>query len=89
MLSSAELEDLLIKHSDQIDEEHIHLFLKLINELRVYNNVNTPFKCINNNIHTYYCENYYSFNICRCQSFYEKYLLALKLFNLYKRIFNC
>ena len=87
---SAKLEELLAKHCNQIDKEHIDLFMKLVNELRIYNNVNQPFVCVNNIIHSSNCENTYtqSFNICRCQTFYIQYLLTLKLFNLYKRIFT-
>ena len=37
---SDELEELLTKHSNQIDTEHIDLFLEFINELRICNYVN-------------------------------------------------
>ena len=49
MVTSAELEELLIKHSNQIDKEHIDLFLSLINELRICNisKISNPFLCIN------------------------------------------
>ena len=40
---SADLEKLLTKHSKQIDKDHFDLLMKLINELRTYNNVNQPF----------------------------------------------
>ena len=40
MMLSAELEELLTKHSNQINTQHIDLFLKLINELRICNYVN-------------------------------------------------
>ena len=42
---SAELEELLTKHCNQINTEHMYLFLKLINELRIFNYVNQPFMC--------------------------------------------
>ena len=66
---SAELKELLTKYSNQIDKEHIDLFLKLINELRIYICVNQLFICVNNIIQRFYSENIYSpsFNICRCQ----------------------
>ena len=43
---SAELEELLTKHTNQIDKEHIDLF---INELRICNYYS--FICVNNVIH--------------------------------------
>ena len=87
---SAELEALLTKHSNQIDKEHIGLFMKLTNELRTYNYENQPFICVNTIIHKCNCENIYSqsFNICRYQTLYTQYLLTLKLFYFYKRIFK-
>ena len=87
---SSELEELLTKHSNQIDKEYINLFIKLINELGIHNYLNQPFICINNIIPKYNCENTYpqSFNICRCQTFHKQYLLKLKLFKLYKSIFK-
>ena len=35
MILSAELKELLTKYSNQIDKDHIDLFLKLINGLRI------------------------------------------------------
>ena len=37
---SAELEELLTKHSNQINKEHVDLYMKLINQLRTYNYLN-------------------------------------------------
>ena len=36
-MTSAELEQLLIKHGNQTDKEHIDLFLSIFNELRICN----------------------------------------------------
>ena len=70
MVTSAEFEELLTKHSNQIDKQHVDLFLSIINELRVYklSKISNPFLCINNVIHLYYCEKTEpeSFDICRC-----------------------
>ena len=35
MVTSAEWEQLLTKYSNQIDKYHIHLFLSVINKLRI------------------------------------------------------
>ena len=37
MVTSAELEDVLYRHSNQIDKQHVDLFVSLINELRIFN----------------------------------------------------
>ena len=37
MVTSAELEDVLYRHSNQIDKQHVDLFVSRINELRVFN----------------------------------------------------
>ena len=41
MILSAELDELLIEYSNQIDKEHIEF--RIINELRICNYVNQPF----------------------------------------------
>ena len=53
MVTSAWLEHLLIKHCNQIDKEHIDLFLSIINWLRMCNisKISYPFLCINTVIH--------------------------------------
>ena len=44
---SAELEELLTNHINQIGKDHTDLFMKLINELRTYNYVDQPnFMCL-------------------------------------------
>lgn len=90
MMTSEELNEFLNKYNDKIDHNHINVFLKMINELRMYNNINTPFIYFDNNFHKYDCDNIQtkSFNICACKSYYNQYMYTLKLYNLYKRIFN-
>ena len=91
-MTSTELEDILYRHSNQINKQHVDLFLSLIIELRICNisKINNLVLCINNITHLYYCEKHYSapFDMCRCQISYEKYIMTLKLLNLYKRMFN-
>ena len=72
MMLSAELGELLTKHNNQIDTEHIDLFFKLTNELRICNYINKSFICVNIIIHRSNCVKTYtqSFNICRCQTLY-------------------
>ena len=58
MVTSAELEQLITKHRNQINKEHIDLFLSIINDLSICSSskISNPFLCINNVIHLYYCE---------------------------------
>ena len=55
MVTSAKLEYTLYKHSNQIDKQHIDLFIYLINELRIcnINKISDPFLSINIVIYTF------------------------------------
>uniref|UniRef100_A0A1B0AKH2 Uncharacterized protein n=1 Tax=Glossina palpalis gambiensis TaxID=67801 RepID=A0A1B0AKH2_9MUSC len=85
MISSRDVENLLQAYDCCIDEDHKTFFLKMINELRTYNDLSTsPF--ISSSI--YDIQSYDPWincikteNICACKLFYERYKLAQKLFN--------
>lgn len=87
MMSSAELENLLVEYSKEINQKHKIFFIKMINEIRMYNNIDNLFIYINDEIHKCDCENILTNNIneCTCIFFYNRYKFIEKLFKYYKR----